>query len=112
MTTRGCREGIVRQTFYNGFLYIVTRLIEHPREVSANGRFFCASFLAHQNVPHVFRHPAHCWLRRPPAIFPRYLQDLPDGLLSLSALYLVSHIRELHLRELYLTPAHHRADPV
>jgi hypothetical protein len=79
---------------------------------TVSGRFFCASFLAHQNVPHVFRHLAYCWLHPPPAIFPLSLQDLPDGLLSRAALSLASHRRELHLRARSLTPAPHRADPV
>src|SRR5215813_7041220 len=84
-----------------------------PRGLSVdNGRFLCVSFLVHQNMPQVFRHPAPCWPRRPPAIFPLYLQDSPDGLPALAALSLASHGRELHLREMYLTPARHRADPV
>ena len=38
-------------------------------------------------------------------IFPLYLQDLPDGLRSLSVVYLAPHIHEL-----YLTPAPTHAD--
>src|SRR5262249_51051703 len=79
---------------------------------ATNGRFLCVSFLVDPAVPQVFRPPALCWPRRPPAIFPLYLQDSPDGLPALAALSLTSHVRELHLRELYLTPARHRADPV
>ena len=49
----------------------------------------------------VFRHPVLCWSPHPPGIFPLHLQDSPDGLLSLSALYL-----RPKLRALSLTPAH------
>jgi hypothetical protein len=43
----------------------------------------------------------------PQGISPLHLQDLPDGLPSLSAVYL-----EPPIRELSETPAHTRADPV
>ena len=43
----------------------------------------------------------------PPGICPPSLHDLPDGLRALSAEYL-----ETQIRELSLTPAHHRADPI